>query len=827
MDDLDLHPRNAKQLLERYQYHPEKAVVLSADSGDPFYDKNAVLYGKATIQAGVGPYENQKAILGPQHIAKVGPYLEKSGLAVHDGEILQDDSAWQNQRSAAEFSDDLDGHGYDQWKLREPHENYVDPNQFWQCPDCGFPNGYDDEVCPSCQTPRPAHMVEPPEDFGMQEPYSEWHSASVKVAEYQKVANQWIRHLDNGRWAIIQKGTGKVLSTHDSQEKAEAAFRAMEMHKHEGKEHWIQDAVKRPGQLHEDLGVPEDEKIPEDKLEEAEHSKNKKVRERAQFAENMKNMKKGAEDSDHHWKCPECGEENYSYSPCKNCGHEAPEGEKMASSKDDATRARKDRTEDEEKAAERRKKYREEKNRDDFGRFSPKEEPEVPERVKTACKDCGCDSGSCNGNCSCGSDCKVCKSGKATKSAILPSFVPISSFIVMADPEVLPAPPPQPQTPDGQDFNNYDAVDQMSVEQKRGFQNWVNTAVDYLNESTMAGVEPDIDSIIAKLSHDGCPDPQKAVMVAMQQPVDENGLRQPPPTQEPIPPQGVGQGPETGPPPAVNNEVTMPSEPVSNGAFAHVETPSGRLGHVVERYEDMWGTSWVKVSMAEGGYEDHLAEEVKEATAPKISDPVSELEQFIASWQELDGTPQSVRDRLANLRAAKQFIRRHMRNPRLTHKAAKRLDEIDAECQYALLSLGSAVIEDTEKEMKYLNAQPKFAVSINEGDQQPTLWGAMDVNLPQPSIVSPEFVQRVADEHPELVVDEMNDEVASDPQAIEVIASKYIDQYTHGYADEFRDAHRARFVEAVKKAAAKRTPKADTIEEPPTIEIGRLEQLFS
>lgn len=58
----------------------------------------------------------------------------------------------------------------------------------------------------------------------------------------------------------------------------------------ESEEKWIQKAVKRPGQLHKDLGVPEDEKIPEGKLEEAEHSDNKKVRERAQFAENMKHL---------------------------------------------------------------------------------------------------------------------------------------------------------------------------------------------------------------------------------------------------------------------------------------------------------------------------------------------------------------------------------------------------------------------------------------------------------------------------------------------------------------------------------------------------------
>ena len=57
-------------------------------------------------------------------------------------------------------------------------------------------------------------------------------------------------------------------------------------------EKWIQKAIKRPGQLHKDLGVPEGEKIPEDKLEEALHSDDPKERERAQFAENMKGNKK-------------------------------------------------------------------------------------------------------------------------------------------------------------------------------------------------------------------------------------------------------------------------------------------------------------------------------------------------------------------------------------------------------------------------------------------------------------------------------------------------------------------------------------------------------
>lgn len=46
-------------------------------------------------------------------------------------------------------------------------------------------------------------------------------------------ANKYI-HKQGDEWVIVQKGTGKVLSHHDSEEEAEAAFRAMEMHKHEG-----------------------------------------------------------------------------------------------------------------------------------------------------------------------------------------------------------------------------------------------------------------------------------------------------------------------------------------------------------------------------------------------------------------------------------------------------------------------------------------------------------------------------------------------------------------------------------------------------------------
>jgi hypothetical protein len=56
-------------------------------------------------------------------------------------------------------------------------------------------------------------------------------------------------------------------------------------------EKWIQKAIKKPGQLHKDLGVPAGKKIPESKLKAAE-AKGGKVGQRARLAETLKGMKK-------------------------------------------------------------------------------------------------------------------------------------------------------------------------------------------------------------------------------------------------------------------------------------------------------------------------------------------------------------------------------------------------------------------------------------------------------------------------------------------------------------------------------------------------------
>lgn len=59
------------------------------------------------------------------------------------------------------------------------------------------------------------------------------------------------------------------------------------------KKKFIQKAIKKPGQLHRDLGVPQGKKIPASKLRAAAQGKyGKKVAQRARFAQMLKKVSK-------------------------------------------------------------------------------------------------------------------------------------------------------------------------------------------------------------------------------------------------------------------------------------------------------------------------------------------------------------------------------------------------------------------------------------------------------------------------------------------------------------------------------------------------------
>jgi len=58
------------------------------------------------------------------------------------------------------------------------------------------------------------------------------------------------------------------------------------------KKKWIQSAIGKEGKgkLHSHLGIPQGEKIPEEKLNEAMHSKNGTIRKEAQLAKTLKHF---------------------------------------------------------------------------------------------------------------------------------------------------------------------------------------------------------------------------------------------------------------------------------------------------------------------------------------------------------------------------------------------------------------------------------------------------------------------------------------------------------------------------------------------------------
>lgn len=58
-------------------------------------------------------------------------------------------------------------------------------------------------------------------------------------------------------------------------------------------DHWIQGAIRHPGALHQSLGVPQGQKIPQAKIVKAANSSNPTLAKRARLAEILKNMSKG------------------------------------------------------------------------------------------------------------------------------------------------------------------------------------------------------------------------------------------------------------------------------------------------------------------------------------------------------------------------------------------------------------------------------------------------------------------------------------------------------------------------------------------------------
>lgn len=73
--------------------------------------------------------------------------------------------------------------------------------------------------------------------------------ASVLDALESKTANQYVKQRGD-KWVVVKKDDGSVIGTHNSKDKAESAFRGMEMNMHGGK---VSDVLSLPAQQNPDL----------------------------------------------------------------------------------------------------------------------------------------------------------------------------------------------------------------------------------------------------------------------------------------------------------------------------------------------------------------------------------------------------------------------------------------------------------------------------------------------------------------------------------------------------------------------------------------------
>jgi hypothetical protein len=115
----------------------------------------------------------------------------------------------------------------------------------------------------------------------------------ITTAQLREMIREEIKRINKEGYDHISKNMGYTKDQTEPSEYTDdgADILAAEEDKlTEAEEKWIQKAVKKPGQLHKDLGVPQGEKIPQSKLKAA-AEKSGKVGQRARLALTLKGLK--------------------------------------------------------------------------------------------------------------------------------------------------------------------------------------------------------------------------------------------------------------------------------------------------------------------------------------------------------------------------------------------------------------------------------------------------------------------------------------------------------------------------------------------------------
>lgn len=243
--------------------------------------------------------------------------------------------------------------------------------------------------------------------------------------------------------------------------------------------------------------------------------------------------------------------------------------------------------------------------------------------------------------------------------------------------------------PDGPSFDDNAG---NSPEQEQALETWVNIAVEELNR----GETP--EAVIARLAHDGCPNPEEVLQRAQQQP--------PPPVND-----SIGQDPFDAPqPPDPNQSGEMQGLSQQPAVQARVRIAGTTLlGTVEETWESMWGEKTVKVALDEGGSLSVAPEALQSVPAGTEGDhPVSEIQKFIDSMPEVQPTRPYIEAHLANLEMVRRAVRSTISKVALSDQVKLQKMDSAAEAESAFFKEVLGNLEEGY-EIEYLKTLPRFA----------------------------------------------------------------------------------------------------------------------
>lgn len=331
---------------------------------------------------------------------------------------------------------------------------------------------------------------------------------------------------------------------------------------------------------------------------------------------------------------------------------------------------------------------------------------------------------------------------------------------------------PNPEGPEADNASN-------SPEQEVAMQTWVNVAVDMLNRGELP------EAVVAKLAHDGCPNPEEILQRAQQQPMEEphpvsdsigqDPFQAPPPADQ----TGEMQGLSNQPPTLASNAnetggpIGEPADSAStdntdgdlmkidnlgdsekpglfdvdkeDGADNHVEpiedpkevkkqdsksVRSNRVriagttmtGYELDRWEGMWGDGQVKIALDDGGTINVSPDAIEPADEETLDHPVSEIQAFIDNMPAVEPSRPFIEARLANLELVRRACRSHISKVSLSDQV--KLQEMDTRAEEETALLKEALTNLAEEhEVAYFAKQPRFEINAwNLGSPQTKEW---------------------------------------------------------------------------------------------------------